>query len=550
VSRSRLIGLLVLLALAVLPASASAHAVLVTTIPAADAIEQEVPKRVTLTFNEGISRVGSQVQVIGPDGARYDTGTPAVRGKVVSVAVAPDLPPGTSTVAWTVISSDGHRISSAFAFSVGQQTASDSAAAAAAVTFRTPEGASGLQSLSRALRFLGIILLLGLIAIVTLVWEPTMRRGRREDPTTAEAADRAFHGIALRLAWCVPPLLALTALLSLPLEGWANGIDLPSTLELRQGQVMLAQAALSLLLWPLLVRGLQRRHLPLLSAAAFLVILLALTPGIGGHAGAQDLAWLAILIDGAHVLAAGVWGGGVLVLAATAPPCFRATTPESRGPLIRGIVGRFTRIALLALGLLVVTGAVATLLLTSSLTGLWETTWGRVLLAKVAVVAMTVLAAGRVRRADAGFSRSVQLEALLVVAAIALTGTLTGLAPQAPLSAAAAAPPVVTDSFHLEAEIEARQVQIDITPTRAGAQSEVHLIVTDAVGTPITDIVDASITLSSSGVETLPVQLELIDEAHWSGVVRIPTAGEWRVLARLRIGEFREELVEGSMMVS
>jgi len=546
VSLRRLLLIAITAALLVVPAVASGHAALVSTSPAIGTIVEQTPTTVALTFNEGINDVGARVKVIGPDGKRYDEGSPAATGRILKQTLKSDLPEGTSTVAWSVISDDGHRIASAFTFSVGKEstgTAASDAAAIATETDERPANATTLTAIDRALRFAGIILLLGLLGIVALVWNPTLRRGRDEDPTTATAADAAFRPVALWLARLVPPALAIAALAAIPLEGWVNDVDLRSVFELRQGQVAVAQIVLALIAWPLAVRAVRSGAPRLLALAAVPAVVLAITPGLSGHAGAQSSALLAVFVDWVHVLAAGAWGGGLLVLAAAAPAVVRATTAETRGPLLRGITRRFTRIALTALVALVATGVVATLMLTNSLNDVIDTTWGRILLAKIAVVVAAVLAAGIARRASKSFAKAVQIEALLIVAAIALTGTLTGLAPRPPNATAAAA----SSSFQLVQKIEAREAQVDISPTTAGAVSEVHVVVTNGVGQPALDVQDATLELSQGETTKVPVKLSLIDTAHWTGTVRIPTPGTWRVLVRLRIGEFRDEVLTGTL---
>lgn len=547
----RLRGLLLIAILAILtalPAAASAHAVLISTSPSIGEIVDGAPTAVTLTFNEDINAVGAQVQVIGSDGKRYDAGRPTVTGRVISEALAGGLPEGTSTVVWSIISGDGHRVSSAFLFSVGRESAGTATAdsAVATASLARPRGAETAMAASRALRFAGIILLLGLLGVVALVWDPTMRRGRREDPATAAAAEGVFRPIAVLLARLTPPALAVIAAVGLPLEAWADDISLRGVLDLRQGQVALAQVVLALIAWPLLVRAVRAGTAGRSIAAGVPLVLLALTPGLAGHASAQDTAWLSIGIDWVHVLAAGAWGGGLIVLAATAPAVVRATTAEARGPLLRGVVRRFTRIALIALAALVATGVVAALILTGSITELWQSSWGRILIAKVVVVIAAVATAGVVRRAAGSFARAVQIEALLIVVAIALTGTLTGLAPQAPASATTA----IAASFHLEQKVDAREAQIDIAPTTAGRTSEVHVIITNGVGQPALDVKDATVVLTQGQTTKLPVELTSVGTAHWTGTIVIPTAGRWNVIVRLRIGEFREEVLTGTLTAS
>jgi len=550
VSLRRLLVVAITTALLMVPANALGHAIVISTTPATNAVIKTAPTAVSITFNENINGIGARVQVIGADGKHYEAGSPTVAGHVLSAALATGLPQGTATVAWSVISGDGHRVNSAFLFSVGHEStggAAAAASAAAAATDARPAAATTISALSRALRFAGIVLLLGLLLVIAFVWDPTLRRGRTEDPTTADAADAAFRPIAVLLARLAPPLLAAIAVIAIPIDAWSDGITTRGALDLRQGQIAVAQAVLALVAWPLIVRVARGGSQRIVIAALIPVLLLALTPGLSGHASAQSTPWLSIAIDWVHVLAAGAWGGSVLVLAATAPAVYRATTAETRGPLVRGLVSRFTRVALLALAALVATGVLATLMLTNTFSDVWTTSWGRVLIAKVVVVVLAVLTAGIVRRGSRRFSNAVQLEALLIVVAIALTGTLTGLAPQAPTVAAAAA---ANMPFHLTQKIDAREAQVDITPGRARQANEVHVIVTNGVGQPALDVKDASVVLSRDADTTLHVPLTQIETAHWTGSIRIPTAGTWTVVVRLRIGDFREESFHGVLTAS
>jgi hypothetical protein len=67
--RRPLIGVLCGLSIAVLPAEpASAHAVLRSTSPAADAVVAVPPLEVALRFSEAVTAIPEGIRVIGPDG--------------------------------------------------------------------------------------------------------------------------------------------------------------------------------------------------------------------------------------------------------------------------------------------------------------------------------------------------------------------------------------------------------------------------------------------------------------------------------------------------
>ncbi|CCE02491.1 copper resistance CopC family protein [Bradyrhizobium sp. STM 3809] len=99
-----------LLSLAVLaiPAAASAHAVIVSSQPAAGAIVDRDTVAIRLRFNSRIDHARSRLKLRAPDGAEQaltpDTGTPA--DEIDAVATA--LSPGAWHLQWQVLSVDGH----------------------------------------------------------------------------------------------------------------------------------------------------------------------------------------------------------------------------------------------------------------------------------------------------------------------------------------------------------------------------------------------------------------------------------------------------------
>jgi putative copper export protein len=168
---------------------------------------------------------------------------------------------------------------------------------------------------------------------------------------------------------------------------------------------------------------------------------LALTPALSGHAvAAENLRALAVLADTLHVVGAGGWMGGLLVLLVVGvPAALRLASPE-RGPGVAVLVNAFSPTALFFAALTVGTGLFAAWLnLGGSVSALWESGYGRTLLLKLAVVSVvfftgaynwlrvrpalgTEVAAGKLRR-----SAAVELAAGMVV--IVITAVLVASSP-------------------------------------------------------------------------------------------------------------------------
>ena len=135
--------------------------------------------------------------------------------------------------------------------------------------------------------------------------------------------------------------------------------------------------------WRVGRRHLSSRTVPavMLGAAA----LLALTRSASGHAADWGDMSLPELMDGLHLLAGSLWGGGLLVLASTVLPVLCRDTAQRR-VLLADIARRFSVLASLALAGVLVTGLYNAWLRVGTVQALGNTAYGRTLLVKLLLV--------------------------------------------------------------------------------------------------------------------------------------------------------------------
>ena len=125
---------------------ADAHNALQGTDPADGSTVDVPPAQITLTFDQPAQALGTEIAVVGPDGATVSTGDAQLVDSTVTQALAADLPAGAYTVQWRVTSADGHPLSGELAF-----TASNGAAPAAEPTAEaTPEPEMTTQTVEPA----------------------------------------------------------------------------------------------------------------------------------------------------------------------------------------------------------------------------------------------------------------------------------------------------------------------------------------------------------------------------------------------------------------
>jgi methionine-rich copper-binding protein CopC len=102
------------------PAAAPAHSLLVGSEPGRNMTAARAPERVRLWFSEKIEPAYAALSVWSEAGKQVDAGDAAVGSSDPTLlsASTPDLPPGRYTVRFRVFSVDGHVVESSFAFTV------------------------------------------------------------------------------------------------------------------------------------------------------------------------------------------------------------------------------------------------------------------------------------------------------------------------------------------------------------------------------------------------------------------------------------------------
>lgn len=532
------------LALAVTGA-ASAHAYLVKTNPASGAVLQASPRQVTLVFDENVATNSGALGVYDANGNHVDSGAvlrPA--GDTVAIAIPTRLKDGTYTVAWRVTSADTHVVHGAFTFSVGVPGASGGIASKLEAEQRIPASVSLPFTGIRFLNFLLILAVSG--GALTLV--AVFRR-------SSEPVRRSLTGLLVPAA----ALLALMAVAGLPLEAaesagsglWGGfaASAISAVRHLRFGEVWLLRAWIALAI-AAVAFSLEHRPTGLRGAREGLLTVLAVallfTPSASGHA---DIAGpLAFAADAAHVAAASVWFGGLLFVVLGL-----ALAPEGRRwPLAAETVPRFSTFAVGAVAVLVVAGVLNAYLEVRAWRGLWESTYGELVLAKVALV-LPLIALGafnnrisvpRLRQRIASriekrrFLAAVGVELILLVAVLAVTAVLVDepLAKDVIAQKAAASTTATTT-------VGPYTGKVTLTPGTAGTNT-IELTFADKAGKPANLAeVDVAASLPSKNIGPLRYTARrTAPGAYTVSSASFAIAGNWRLELTVRRGAFDEWL--------
>ncbi|EHN10103.1 copper resistance protein CopC [Patulibacter medicamentivorans] len=606
--RRRAIALLLGLLLVALsfPSLAGAHASLTGSQPTSGATIDRAPPRVVFRFSEQVEGSFGAVRVVDERGRRVDDGhvSRVAGGSGLAVGLRGGIGRGAYTATYRVVSADGHPVSGGITFTIGRGvTATPLDVRSEAAGSSAPAGIGTALSIARAVRYLGIGGVCGLLVLLLVVWRPLRRAGRVPDPAAepfARAAGRLLRGAAL-----VGALGAVAALVLQTANAGGTGIGdalrsgpLGDVLGTRTG----AWFALSAVAFALLAGAAGRLAratggwLPIVGVA--LLALLVVAPAIGGHAAASSPSAVLIPVEIVHVAGMGSWVGGLLALLLVLPRATRALPAGSpRTALLAAVLMRFSPVALVSVAALTAAGTTLAIFQLTTLYDLTDTAYGRAILIKASLLTVAIgvavvqreLLLPRLRRLAAGneaLAEGEQADA----PATATAGGAEASAPvaagpaaealpaagQAPASNAAAtgrhvrtalraelallvavlittgalagyAPPKAQTSgpASVTRDVGDLEVQLVVDPARRGPNA-LHLYVLDRRGQPLRRVAELRVrALPPNRGTPIDVPARVAGPGHWvAPAVPLATRGSWRISVELRRSAFDQQELE------
>ena len=540
-TRLRAFLLVLLMALAVAPRPALAHAVLLDTEPQADAVLDATPASIQLRFNEPVQPVVFRL-LDAAGNTLVDTDAARAVDSRVELPTGGDLPEGGYIVTWRVVSADSHPIGGSFRFAVGAVPEEWSGEAMPAAQSETRGWIAAAASI-RAIFLAALLIATGGAWFALLVARDqaevagfTSRLVRIAAITGGVAA---LVGIGLQggLLLAAAPLDLLTPTL------WTASLATPV------GGALLASSVMLLLLATIC------RPVP--GQAAAIVALLAVLPlGMAGHAATSEPRLLTAPSVMLHAVVAGFWVGSL-------PPLLFAVHRLPAGEAAR-LLERFSGRAVMAVILLVSAGTILAALQLRDPAALWQTSYGLVLAAKLVLVsglmliaiqnkeALTYrLAAGDVSAAGR-LRRNIGIEIGLVGVVVVLTALLGFNTPPRGL---AAIPAHVHDDTHehshehshdhaepsaveREATVRGTTAILRLSPARAG-RNTLTVSLRDANGNSIKPLeVEARLASADLGIEATTRRLERGEEGYALETSDMAIPGTWQIRIDALVTDF------------
>jgi copper transport protein len=357
----------------IFPQGALAHAVLEKATPAPDSHFQSAPKEIVLVFNERLEKELFSIKLFNHLGEEVSKSEAkiSVDQKQLKKHLT-KLANGNYTISYSVISTDGHPIKGSYLFSVGD-VASGKNEIAVHQQDSIIEQESMLSSVVRGFYYISLLLVAGWV-----LWGSVMRKELVE----TEGLRSHFRKWTFYLQCSF--LLTNLGMDVILVTGLLDQSDLPQLAALLTGTTVGKTWVISMILsilgfvfllrYPWLDRG--------------WVILLLTAKSINGHAMAFGFLAITVLTDLVHLLSAAIWAGGLL---------FILFYYKKNQKHVWPFLVKFSKVALLSMVVLLLTGTALTMIYLPDLQYLLLTQWGVFLITKVIVFLFVIIVGGIIR---------------------------------------------------------------------------------------------------------------------------------------------------------
>nr|WP_247647166.1 copper resistance protein CopC [Arthrobacter sp. E3] len=524
------------LLMVVLPTPVLAHAALLYSTPVDGAALSKAPSSVELVFGETVAPVPDGFQLYDGSGVQRTVHVEQLDA-TVTATLPPNLADGSYKLSWRVISDDAHPIAGVLSFSVGK-----TGAAVPAIAKNDTGPVDILYGALNAFGYLGLFALVGLTVFNLFVTRTTV-------------AARHLRWVAAFLAISTYVLLVpLTAVRERGLDlggladpavftsGWSGGAAVT---------LLLALAGVVLMLLAARIPG--RRGFWAGTAGAGMALLSVLPVG---HTRTFGPSWVVMGSDLVHAATAAVWLGGLVGLV-----LFLARARRRKGDPTEAavVLGRFSTLAGSLVVLLGITGTILAVVMVGSVATLVGSSYGRLLMVKLAIVAVIGALAAWNRfgllprlaneeikgKAWSRLTFAVRLEAIGVVVVLALTSALTLQNPRATEVQA----PVGTE---VQAELGTGHLNGRFSPGTTGL-NVLTFDLADVGDDPIVPISLPQVSAAEQNQGFGPLAAKVTPGAtpgNYRAEVVLPEPGTWKITVAVRVNELEQPAAVVNVVVA
>ena len=498
---------------------------------------------VYVIYTESVDLDFSSIKVFDNNGNQIDNkDTRYHEGDSSLVVSTPPLEDGVYTVAHKVLSNvDGHLVPYAFVFAVGDVVLEPELVASqdTSDTIFLPEAGSRFPGL------VGQTVVLGAVIASLLIWGTQNKQLIRND---LEKLNHTYHGRFMSVTGVGLVLVVASNIIMLAVQIMRLESSVLDVIQTTFGTTWLIRMSITVALLVVWFWMERKKYLTKANQIPMLVLSLVLigtTTMIGHGAASEQLA--AIILDYMHNLVAAVWIGGIIFFAFALLPAFSKLDSDKKERMSLVVIPRFSIAFVVAVGLVIITGPTLMWFLESDVTLIAESTYGKLIMAKIAIAAVMVGIGGFSQLLQKSVERSVGTRSffihrrlrrslkvdvalgVLLLGAVALLAN--GTLPAGEIQRADAQD--IVYGFSTTAFSENAKFDVIIEPFASGNNS-IYVKVSDSDGNPLSDFDELKVKVSNPqrNISPIPVQIQKMEDggpSEFAGQVQFGFSGVWQV---------------------
>ena len=538
-----LIILLVVFSITV--SSAVAHPFTEDTNPSSTQNAQVGITEVYVMFSEPVELDFSSLKVYDSNGNQIDNkDTKYYQGERSLIVTTPPLEEGIYTGTSKVLSKvDGHLVDGAFIFAVGD------------IKLEIPETEIPTSELlffpEAGARFPGLVgqtIVLGSIIASLLIWGTQNKELIRKE---LEKIDIVHHGKFMSITGIGLMLVLASNILMLAVQTLRLETSALDVIQTTFGTSWLIRMIITIMLlgiWFWMER--EKQIIKKIGYIPMFVLSLALigTTTMIGH-GAASGQLSAIALDYVHNLVAAIWIGGIFYFVFVMLPTFSRLEKVKMEKMSLVMIPRFSIAFVISLGIVIISGPTLMWLLESDVGIITESTYGKLIIAKIAIAAIMIALGGLFQlkmqkngektlnsksiSVHSKLRKSLKVDAVLGIILLGVVALLTnGTLPAGEIQKAEAQD--VTYGYRTIEYTENARFDIEITPFGSGANS-IHVKVSDLEGNALYDSDGLQIKISNPQRNIAPIQVpvETVENnqgpKQYKGELTFGFSGQWQV---------------------
>ncbi len=371
--------------------SVYAHPFIVTTEPTQSSNISIGTNQVIIHYSEAVEVDYSTVKVLDNTGNQIDNkDTKYFKGENSLIVTTKPLNDGLYTVTSKVLSKvDGHLVDDAFVFSVGNVRIDPS-------LLKEQTKSPSIYLLQAAARFPGLVgqvVVLGSVLSSLLIWRSLKtKKSIREN---FEELQKKHSSLFLKITGIGLLLVLASNIIMLAVQAITLQTTAIEVIQTGFGTTWLVRMILTMILLAIWFWAEKKVIIGKIQQLLILGFSLALisTTTMLGH-GTASMHQPAIILDYAHNLLASVWIGGVIYAAFVMIPSFSKLEPNKKEQFSLLVIPKISSMIIIAVGILIITGPTLLWFLESNVGLLYDSTYGKLILAKIALGIIMVAIGG------------------------------------------------------------------------------------------------------------------------------------------------------------